>query len=352
MIDSAHAPPSFDPPPFEPPPFLRNPHAQTVAGCFLQDTSRYPLRPKRRGVPLPDGDMVVIHDDQPDDWNPGDRVVLLIHGLGGSHRSAYLIRIAAKLHQHGYRTFRMDFRGCGAAVGLAAKPFHCGLSDDVAAAIRKIHHCCLNSPISLIGFSMGGMTILKLLGEDRDDLAAEVDSAFSISPPIDIVRCGLSIREHPNYFYDRYFTKMLLDFAKQHRPFCQLAKRVIRQSPRRVWDFDELYTARKWGYESAEDFYQATSAIQHLHRIEVPTQIVTSRDDPLVPFDMFERAELSPSIGLHVTERGGHLGFIGKRGVDPDRWWLDWRVVEWVSQLPRRFPETRPVEILTSTSLA
>jgi hypothetical protein len=47
---------------------------------------------------------------------------------------------------------------------------------------------------------------------------------------------------------------------------------------------------------------------------------------------MFEngRINLPSSVSLHVTRQGGHLGYIGVTGVDPDRRWLDWRVVDYV----------------------
>jgi predicted alpha/beta-fold hydrolase len=31
-----------------------------------------------------------------------------------------------------------------------------------------------------------------------------------------------------------------------------------------------------------------------------------------------------------VTKHGGHLGFIGKSGIDADNRWMDWRVVDWL----------------------
>jgi predicted alpha/beta-fold hydrolase len=33
-------------------------------------------------------------------------------------------------------------------------------------------------------------------------------------------------------------------------------------------------------------------------------------------------------VQLLATDLGGHVGFIGQTGDDPDNRWLDWRVVE------------------------
>jgi predicted alpha/beta-fold hydrolase len=41
-----------------------------------------------------DGDIGILHDDRPVDWQPTSPAALLIHGLAGSHTSSYMIRVA------------------------------------------------------------------------------------------------------------------------------------------------------------------------------------------------------------------------------------------------------------------
>jgi predicted alpha/beta-fold hydrolase len=38
----------------------------------------------------------------------------------------------------------------------------------------------------------------------------------------------------------------------------------------------------------------------------------------------------SDSIETVITTHGGHLGFLGTTGVDPDFRWLDWRIIDWL----------------------
>jgi predicted alpha/beta-fold hydrolase len=59
--------------------------------------------------------------------------------------------------------------------------------------------------------------------------------------------------------------------------------------------------------------------------------LIASRDDPLVPVELFEPLETLNSISLLLTDHGGHLGFIGRRGHDPDRRWMDWRIVDYIT---------------------
>jgi predicted alpha/beta-fold hydrolase len=37
------------------------------------------------------------------------------------------------------------------------------------------------------------------------------------------------------------------------------------------------------------------------------------------------------NVDLVPTDHGGHVGFVGKKGNDPDIRWLDWRIVEIVT---------------------
>jgi predicted alpha/beta-fold hydrolase len=75
-----------------------------------------------------------------------------------------------------------------------------------------------------------------------------------------------------------------------------------------------------------------------LAHIQLPTLILAAHNDPLVPAAPLEVATLSASTHLHIAAGGGHLGFIGGASSDPDRRWMDWRVVDWVMQLPSNAP--------------
>jgi predicted alpha/beta-fold hydrolase len=54
----------------------------------------------------------------------------------------------------------------------------------------------------------------------------------------------------------------------------------------------------------------------------------------MVPVEMFR--EHGPSwpqpVQLAIAPGGGHLGYVGSGHGDPDSRWLDWRIVEIVTQ--------------------
>jgi predicted alpha/beta-fold hydrolase len=61
--------------------------------------------------------------------------------------------------------------------------------------------------------------------------------------------------------------------------------------------------------------------------------VIAAADDPMIPAALFEHIVWPSNIRFHMAAGGGHLGFIGRRGKDPDCRWMDWRVVEWITAL-------------------
>jgi hypothetical protein len=316
-------------PPFEPHPLLRGGHAQTLAAVYLP-SARIPRLARRYEVQLDDGDRLVLHDDAPRQWQAGDRVVALAHGLAGSHASGYMRRIAWKLNQRGLRTFRIDLRGWGAGFALARWPFHGGRSADVGAAIDSIVRLCPGSPITLIGFSLGASTAIKLLGE-REQHVSVVDSLVAVCPPLDLGRCARRISEPRNRLYDRHFVAMLMRQIQRRRKQQLTATSVYpSRRPRTLYEFDDLFTAPACGFGTAENYYRHASAGQFLAQLEVDSLDLRAADDPLIDAEDFDPRQLPRCVEWEVTPSGGHVGFIARRGLCPDLRWMDWRVVDWV----------------------
>lgn len=316
---------------FRPHPLLPTGHLQTLAGLFLPQ-GRTQEQARQHTVGLDDGDQIILHDDCPPSWNAGGRTALLIHGLAGCHTSPYMQRIARKLNHRGVRTFRMDLRGCGAGMGLARLPYHSGRSEDAVAALRKIAELSPDSPTTLIGFSLGGNIILKLLGESAAALPAQLDRAVAVCPPVDLLACVKSLAEGVNRLYDRHFVTLLRQqLGIQQRLLPDAPRLDARHQPRGVFDFDEMFTAPVCGFGTALNYYRLCSSAQFVPEIRVPTLILAAADDPLVPRQMFADLRLSSAVTLHLAPSGGHLGFIGRHNGDPDRRWMDWRVVDWAT---------------------
>ncbi len=341
-------------PPFKPHPLLRGGNSQTIAGVYLPG-KRHAYRAERHFIDLADGDQVVLHDDRPATWRDGDRIALLVHGLGGCHGSPYMVRIAGKLRARGVRVFRKDLRGWGAGTTIAKQPFHAARTDDIAAALATIHQQSPDSPIALVGFSLGANMLLKMLGDvgagqdpqastrgDADTgwqpvstgqpVPAQVDRALAIAPPIDLMRCCIDLNRGFGRVYDRNYAKFLWNHLRARVSVVpEFAAALHQRRPRRIYEFDKRFTAPMGGFDSVEHYYHSASSIGALRHIQVPTLILGAANDPIVPGHVFDDVELSPHVRLHLTECGGHLGFIAAGNGEPDRRWMDWRVVDFVT---------------------
>jgi predicted alpha/beta-fold hydrolase len=241
-----------------------------------------------------------------------------------------MVHAARRLNEGGVRTFRMDMRACGAAEGLSRLPYHGGCSHDLFVALQRVAKICPASPMGLVGFSIGGNVALKLAGEAADHLPQQLKRMVVISPPIDLKVCVERLSKGTGRLYDRYLGMTHCRQLRRSVSLVEHAPNIVEAiRPRGQRDFDDRYTSTVWGFETVDQFYAETSSCHVISSVRIPTLLIAARDDQLVPVGLFEPlVESQTSITIHLTDHGGHLGFIGRSGPDLDRRWLDWRIVD------------------------
>jgi uncharacterized protein len=314
---------------FRPLPLLRNPHLQTVLSlCLKGPAFRHPTI--EHLVELSDGDRIVLHDSAPLGWAPGGRVALLLHGLAGAHWSPHVVRVALRLLPHGFRVFRMDLRGAGRGATLSRNTYHGGRSDDARAAAAAIAGWCPGSPLTLVGFSLGGNIALKLAGEAADDPVPGLERVAVAGPPIDLRQCSDLLELPRNLVYNRYFVRHLVAQVQARERLLPSLRRTPFPRHLTLRGFDEAYTAPWGGFADAHDYYRQASALPLLGRIPVPTFILTARDDPFIPVGPFEGLRTLPHVRVQIAAHGGHLGFLGADGAGGIRW-AERRLAAWVT---------------------
>lgn len=348
----------LDFPVFRPHPLVRGGHWQTIVGNYLP-AGQLPEATVHE-VPLPDGDRLALHEDPAPPARPAaapsprqsEDVVVLVHGLAGSHSSAYMLRCSAKLRQRGIAVLRLDLRGCGAGLKLARLPLHAGRSDDAAAVVDFVIRRRPHAQLHLVGFSMGANIVLKLAGELGAQGNSRLASVMGICPPIDLAMCTQSIQRGFNQFYDRRFARALVrQIALRNALVPDALTRPLQPRPSRLMDFDSMFTAPLGGFADVHDYYARASCGPLLHQIRVPALIITAATDPIVPVAAFERASFSSTTTVHIAPCGGHMGFVAARGADPDCRWVDWRIVDWVLSRSMRCAAVDQPAPLAPTSL-
>ncbi|WP_447971063.1 YheT family hydrolase [Nitrospira sp. M1] len=258
--------------------------------------------------------------------------LLIIHGLEGCSESHYMLGIAHKAWQTGINVVRLNQRNCGGTEHLTPTLYHTGMSGDLRAVILELIDHDKLSNLWLAGFSMGGNLALKLAGEIGDSFQS-LHGVVSVCPNIHPAACVEALQQPRNLIYHHFFLPRLkarLRRKAQHFPhrwdLSQLASiRTMRQ-------FDDVYTAPDAGYRDAADYYEQCGARHVLHNIRVPTLIVTSQDDPFIPFDTFRINAIAsnPFIQLIATETGGHCGFLQRSQPHEDHFWIENRIIQFV----------------------
>lgn len=166
------------------------------------------------------------------------------------------------------------------------------------------------------------------------DRPPEVDSVIAVSPPVDLAFASANLRHWGNRLYDWFFIDKLRKNLRERRARVpDLMDNRLENFPKRLVHFDDRFLAPVNGFSGARDYYTRASAAPLLAEISIPTLIVSSEDDPVVPARMFRDWRLSSSTELLLLKQGGHLGYLAGRPYDPDPYWLDWRLAQWIGRL-------------------
>ena len=318
-------------PSFRPAWWLTNCHSQTVYPSLFR---RPPTPPDYRRERLITGDGDFLDVDFCGN-NPHQPLVILLHGLTGSSQSGYIKGLQNVLLHSGFRSAALNFRGCSGQSNNLARSYHSGETEDIHFLYQTLRQREPDTPIAAAGFSLGGNVLLKWLGEQGEKL--DLLAAVAVSVPLLLNLCATRLDQG----FARLYRRSLLDGLRNymHIKFKHLqaigrpeeAEKIFNlgdlSTIRSFWQYDDRVVARLHGFEDVHDYYRRSSSRQYLKSIAVPTLIIQARDDPFMTAEVLpDLDELSSRVTLEITERGGHVGFIGGRNVFRPQYWLEHRI--------------------------
>lgn len=304
---------------FTPPPGFASPHIQTLMARF----SKHGLPPPSENweVLLEDGDKLYCKISTPLNWKKNQPTVVLVHGVGGDHTSGYMVRLSRKLYENGLRVLRLNLRGSGPGVNMSLKPYNAGNSPDLKQALLKLKNETPDSPLMVIGFSLGGSIVLKLAAELGKDQQL-VKKFFAVCPPIDLAHTVELMSKGINTLYHKYYVYYL---SKQTK------KWINGRQINSLLEYDEKITAPLWGYKDAQDYYNKCSSYQFIPGIPHSCHILFAGDDPIIDYKILSSENIPPNVSISVSSHGGHMGFIG---YDRREWvhWMDTLLLKWLKE--------------------
>ncbi|NNF66286.1 MAG: alpha/beta fold hydrolase [Gammaproteobacteria bacterium] len=237
-------------------------------------------------------------------------VAVLIHGWLGSADSLYMLSAASELYNAGFEVWRLQLRDHGDTHDLNQGIFHSCLIDEVVDAIGQIQKLIGGRKLCLGGFSLGGNFSLRVAAratEAQLDIAQVIAICPVLHPPatLDALEDGPRIY---NYYFMRKWRRALrlkhqswpdhynIDEIENQQSMRGLTEHLVTEYSH----FDDLMTYLN-GYSITGDA---------LSSVAVPTLLLVSRDDPIIPIAHIEKLAKPDSLTVHVSRYGGHCGFL------------------------------------------
>jgi predicted alpha/beta-fold hydrolase len=242
-------------------------------------------------------------------------LAVLFHGWEGSLDSTYVLQTGSRLLADGWDIFRLNFRDHGDSYQLNEALFHSCRIDEVVHALADIARRWPGQPMVLAGFSLGGNFALRAALRAP---AHGIPLAYvlAVCPIIDPAEGLFSLEQQAPWFYHAYFMqKWRHSLRAKQAAFPQHQYFELAELKQNLRGLTEALVLRHTDFGSLEAYLDGYSVAGNaLQALSVPATILTSRDDPVIPVNAFDRLELPPNVELDIARYGGHCGFI--RGWD------------------------------------
>ena len=239
----------------------------------------------------------------------GGPPVVVLHGWEGSAESLYVLSLSQQLFERGFDVFRLNLRDHGETHHLNRGLFHSCRLAEVCGALRAVQRLT-GQPLRLVGFSLGGNFLLRAAAQARAD-RLDLAHVVAVSP---VLEPHETLRALEDGFpgYARYFArKWWRSLRKKETLWPQ------------EYDLRELrgsHDLRRLTAELIRRYADFASLDEYLHgyaitgprlaTLEVPSLVISSLDDPIIPARDLERLARPASLRILATRRGGHCGFL------------------------------------------
>lgn len=237
------------------------------------------------------------------------RLAIILHGWEGSSDSIYVLSLGQYLLEHGLDVFRLNLRDHGDSHHLNRGLFHSCLLPEVRGAIMALAHHYPGHQRAMIGFSLGGNFALRVGAAlaGRTDILSRI---IAVSPVLD-PQATLGALESGMPLYRRYFIhKWRRSLIRKQRAWPNDYDFARLSELDSLTVMTEKLVLRHTGYRSLTEYFAGYAITgPALRDLQVPSRILISRDDPIIPSGDVSRLAMNPALSVTVTPHGGHCGF-------------------------------------------
>lgn len=275
------------------------------------------LRDRRRALPTLEAEPWSAHVEDPQTGplrltgrlavNDPSTLLMIVHGLGGCVDSLYMTRAASVAEDLGVSHLRVNLRG---ADRDSHDFYHAGLWGDLQAALASPRLSQFEN-IFVLGYSVGGHVVLKLGTETSDP---RVRAVAAVCSPLELETTVRHFDEPWRRPYRDYVLRGLRDTYRavaDRREVPIPVERVMAATLLREWD--SLTVVPRFGFGTAENYYEEMSVGPRLRELAVPALLVAAEGDPMVTAASIRaglgRAGQGHGLRAVFSPRGGHVGF-------------------------------------------
>ena len=237
-------------------------------------------------------------------------LVVLLHGWEGSVNSNYVLGNSARLFASGFDVFRLNFRDHGDTHHLNHEIFHSCRLDEVVCALRDLQDRLAAEKWFLAGYSLGGNFSMRVALQAQA-AGLDIRHIVAVCPVINPANAMIAM-EQGIRFYERYFErKWSRSLRIKQAAFPDLYGEESWYDIKGLRERTHYLATRHAGFENAEEYFKGYSiADNRLAPLAVPSTMLTSADDPVVPVSDFADLPDNSNLELIVSKYGGHCGFL------------------------------------------
>ncbi len=316
---------------YQPPLWLRSAHLQSLVSTSPMRRARGAWLLRRSGAIskpyiVDGGDGVRlegVHSRMPGAEPRG--LALLLHGWEGSAESSYMRLTAAHLLGAGFEVFRLNFRDHGDTHHLNQALFHSNRIDEVVNAANDIANRFLTGssrPMVVAGYSLGGNFALRVALRARAaglPLARVAAVCPLLDPGVTMTRIEQGLPVYTRYF-EQSWRASLRRKRDRFPQYYDFDDRILKLELR---ELTRWMVERHTDFDTLDDYFNGYAiAGDRLAALDIPADLLTAEDDPVIPVEEFHALHLPDTARIEIARWGGHCGFLETARLDgyAERW--------------------------------
>lgn len=241
---------------------------------------------------------------------PARDLAILLHGWEGSADSLYVLSLGSYLFDLGCDVYRLNFRDHGPSHHLNEDIFHSCRLDEVVGAVRCIQRTIPQRRATIAGFSLGGNFALRVAARAP---AAQIDLERAVAIcPVLRPHSTMDVLENGPFVYRQYFiSKWKQSLRLKQRLFPQRYDFASILAQRSIKAMTEIMVTQYSGFATLDAYLSGYAIIgEALAQLAVPSQILLSLDDPIIPARDLHDLARSAQLKVTTIPHGGHCGFM------------------------------------------